>query len=294
MPHTVQNQRFGVEIEVAGVSREEAVEAVRTALELPHRNVRGTKVHERDGRVWEVKSDSSIACVNGKEGAEVVSPILTYADLENVRRVARALREAGGVPHKSCAVHIHVDAANHDAGSLSRLAKLVWKHEDLIMDALGVLDSRRRQYCKPMAGTFVEQLVRHKPRNLDDLNVLWYGSLMRNPDHHHGSRYHGLNLHSVWYRKTVEFRYFNASLNAGKIAGYIQFCLVLSAKALNAKSASHERKPRIPGGDKFDFRVFLLGLGMIGDEFKTARQHLLSRLSGNASWRRYEGRRNES
>ena len=34
---------------------------------------------------------------------------------------------------------------------------------------------------------------------------------------------------------------------------------------------------------KYDFRVFMLRLGLIGDEFKTARLHLMSKLEGSSS-----------
>ena len=37
--------------------------------------------------------------------------------------------------------------------------------------------------------------------------------------------------------------------------------------------------------EKYTFRTWLLRLGMIGDEFKTARTHLLKNLEGNIAWR---------
>ncbi len=37
--------------------------------------------------------------------------------------------------------------------------------------------------------------------------------------------------------------------------------------------------------EKYTFRVWLLRLGMIGDEFKTARKHLLDHLDGNIAWK---------
>ena len=40
-----------------------------------------------------------------------------------------------------------------------------------------------------------------------------------------------------------------------------------------------------PENEKYTFRTWLLRLGMIGDEFKTARQHLLKNLEGNIAWR---------
>ena len=40
-----------------------------------------------------------------------------------------------------------------------------------------------------------------------------------------------------------------------------------------------------PENEKYTFRTWLLRLGLIGDEFKTARQHLLKNLEGNIAWR---------
>ena len=37
--------------------------------------------------------------------------------------------------------------------------------------------------------------------------------------------------------------------------------------------------------EKYTFRTWLLRLGLIGDEFKTARMHLLKNLEGNIAWR---------
>ena len=66
---------------------------------------------------------------------------------------------------------------------------------------------------------------------------------------------------------------------------YIQFALALSAKAINARASSSRRRDFNPDTAKYDFRVFLLKLGLIGDEFKTARLHLLARLNGSTAWK---------
>jgi len=73
-------------------------------------------------------------------------------------------------------------------------------------------------------------------------------------------------------------------LHAGKIKAYVQFCLALSAKAINARSASHRKIST--DNPKFNFRVWLVStLGMKGNEFKTARYHLTHYLHGNSAWR---------
>ena len=37
--------------------------------------------------------------------------------------------------------------------------------------------------------------------------------------------------------------------------------------------------------EKYTFRTWLLRLGLIGEEFKTARYHLLKNLDGNIAWK---------
>jgi len=92
-------------------------------------------------------------------------------------------------------------------------------------------------------------------------------------------------LNNIWRSiGTIEVRYFNSTLHAGKVRAYIQLCLALSAKALNARSASHRKIQT--DNPKFNFRVWLVStLGMKGDEFKTARYHLTRYLPGNSAWR---------
>ncbi|MFP2903034.1 VrlE, partial [Corallococcus sp. 4LFB] len=54
---------------------------------------------------------------------------------------------------------------------------------------------------------------------------------------------------------------------------------------LASKAASSKRRDFNPATAKYDFRVFLLHLGLIGEEFKTARLHLLKKLEGSAAWK---------
>ena len=87
----------------------------------------------------------------------------------------------------------------------------------------------------------------------------------------------------MFQKGTVEFRAFNGNLHAGKIKAYIQFCLAITAQALNQRSASPVKTQST--NEKYTFRVWLLRLGMIGDEFKTARKHLLDHLEGCIAWK---------
>jgi hypothetical protein len=63
----------------------------------------------------------------------------------------------------------------------------------------------------------------------------------------------------------------------------------MAVRAIDGKSARPERKPTTEASGKYDYRTFLLRMGFIGDEFKTARQHLLARLRGDSAFK--NGRR---
>jgi len=273
----LRDQTFGIEIETVGASREAVAQAVQTVV---GGTLRGTHVNDRQGRTWKVVRDGSLA----GGGAEVVSPILRYADIPELQEVVRAVRRTGAKADASCGIHVHVGAQPHTARSLTNLAKQINKNERLLIAALQVRPGRQGRYARMVDQTFLGRILARKPRTLDELNTAWYGRHNPSPTHYDGTRYHGLNLHNVWYRGTVEFRYFNGSLHAGKVKSYIQLCLAMSAKAINSRSASHKQK-QVTGSAKYDLRVWLLNLGLIGVEFKTARLHLTKHLAGSAAWK---------
>ena len=118
---------------------------------------------------------------------------------------------------------------------------------------------------------------------MEQMKRLWYGGYDGSREHYHSSRYHACNLHSVFQKGTIEFRAFNSNLHAGKVKAYLQFCLAITAQAHNQRSARPTKT--VSDNEKYTFRVWLLRLGMIGDEFKTARKHLLDHLEGNIAWK---------
>jgi len=279
--------RFGIEIETVGQTREVVARAIQTVVGGEVRFVGAGydtwEVRASDGRAWKAMRDMSLS--DPFRHAEVVSPILTYGDLDLLQNVVRAVRAAGATVDASCGIHIHVDAVRFGAKGLVNLAKLVHQQEDLIVTALGTQQQRLRTFTRKLDSTLVQRIASERPQTLEDLNRLWYGRHNRRPAHYDSSRYHGLNLHSVWFRGTIEFRWFEATLHAGKVKAYVQFVLALAAKALNAKAAAARKRKVTRESSKYDFRVLLLRLGMIGDEFKSARQHLLANLEGSAAWK---------
>jgi len=283
--------RFGLEVETVKKTRREVAYAI-------HSVVGGTVTHaatpacydpwhitDLRGRTWKVMADASLTNVPRNLQAEVVSPVLGYDDIAQLQEVIRAIRRAGARVDSTCGIHIHIDAAPFDGRRLGNLAKMVYKQEPLILHALGVSDARQRRYTRPVEDHLIRQIEASRPTTTDELNRLWYGYHNSNPHHYDSSRYHGVNLHNVWYRGTVEFRYFESTLHAGKVKAYIQFCLAIAAKALTARAASSKKREFSATSAKYDFRCWLLRLGLIGDEFKTARLHLMANMPGSAAWK---------
>jgi len=237
------------------------------------------------GREWHVVADSTLTDVPMSQRGEVVTPILAYEDIPELQEIVRAVRRCGARATAHCGIHVHVGAERFDARALTSLSRIVYKQEDLIFAALGVQEGRKDRYCRPMDERFAEGITARPARSPERFKRLWYGGRNGDAGHRYSStRYRGLNLYSVWFRGTIEFRYFEGSLHAGKVKTCIQFALALCAKALNTPNARW-RKKRVEASSRYDFRVFLLHLGMIGDEFKTARKFLLERLAGSAAWK---------
>ncbi|MCP3104238.1 amidoligase family protein [Myxococcus sp. K15C18031901] len=276
--------RFGIEIETVGADRQQLTHAIRDAVGGHiSSDFRGCRVTDSRGRIWRVVPDASLS--GGMYSGEIVSPVLTYEDMETLQAVVRAAREAGAYADTSTGIHIHVDGSRFDAQSVTNLVKMVHKQERLLETALGVSATRLARYCKPIDAAFLQRLEARRPRTLQDVNAAWYGRRINMPDRYDQSRYHGLNLNSLFFRGTIEFRYFNGSVHAGEVKAYVQLVLALAARALASKAASSKRRDFNPATAKYDFRVFLLHLGLIGEEFKTARLHLLKKLEGSAAWK---------
>lgn len=246
-------------------------------------------IRDEQNRQWKVVSDASIRCRNGDNrsasrdySVEFVSPICKYEDIETVQELVRKLRTGGAKVNDSCGIHVHVDASAHTPQTLRNIVNIMASKEDLLYKTLKV-KVNREHYCQKADTRFLEELNHKRPKTMNEVEELWYNGMGGRYDHYDNSRYHALNLHSVFSKGTIEFRLFNSTLHAGEVKSYIQLCLAISHQALVQRGASRAKTQ--PENEKYTFRTWLLRLGMIGDEFKTARQHLLKNLEGNIAWR---------
>lgn len=278
---------------MTGITRATAAKTIAGLLGTRATHVGGGydayTVEDSQGRKWKVVSDASIRCEarGGREATrnysvEVVSPICQYGDLERVQEIIRALRHSGAKVNDSCGIHVHVDAAKHTPQTLRNIVNIMASKEDLLYKALNV-QIERENYCQKADLRFLDEVNHVRPKSMQELERLWYNGSSRRDIHYDNTRYHALNLHSVFSKGTIEFRMFNSTLHAGEVKSYIQLCLAISHQALVQQRAMRTRTQS--DNEKYTFRTWLLRLGLIGDEFKTARQHLLKNLEGNIAWK---------
>lgn len=295
----LKNQKFGVEVEMTGITREKATRIVAEVLGATPSDPDNTCYHTRiiadqAARKWKVMRDSSIEPKRNdgtrddldEYRVEFVTPPLKYDDIELLQTIIRNLRENGAKPDKSCGIHIHVDGANHNPHSLRRLVNFMTSRQDLIYEALEI-GAREADWCQKLNSDLLKAMKENQELTREKAEEIWYSSANDgycggiNHQHYNRTRYHGVNLHSYFSKGTVEFRLFNSTLHAGKLKAYIQFCLAVSAWAIT----SHEKIVfRSMAGYTPEKKVTIMRnvltrrLGLYGDEFKSCRLHLITPL----------------
>ena len=299
----MKKQTIGVEVEMNGIKREKAAKIAAEYFGTGrHEYTAGRNGYETwsawdsNGREWKFQKDVSIAGPDS-EKCELVTPILTYSDMETLQELIRQLRHAGAKSDatRGCGVHIHIGANGHTPQTLRNLANIMASHESLIADALDLDRGRMNRYCRTVDPRFLEQVNKKKPSTMAQLADIWYTSHGTNygrSHHYNDSRYHMLDYHATFTKGTVEFRLFQFDapangkrngLHAGQLKSYIQLCLALSQMAKTVRTASP--KPQQNENPKYAMRTWLLRLGFIGEEFATAREILTRRLAGDTAFR---------
>ncbi len=292
----LRDQRFGIEIEFTGITRQKAASVVADYFGTSYRYARGGydayEIKDDKNRTWKMVNDMSITSqkkignriVSADEQykVEFVSPICKYEDIFKIQEMVRLLRRKGGIANDSCGIHVHVDASIHNVRSLRNIVNIMAAKEDIFYKALDIKIERER-FCQKVDKCFLQNLNNKIPRTKEQLSRQWYSDSSHINSHYNSTRYHALNLHSVFQKGTIEFRMFNSTLHAGKVKAYIQFSLAISAQAINQHKASAIKT--VSQNEKYTFRTWLLRLGMIGDEFATARKFLLENLDGCIAWK---------
>ena len=127
----MKQQTIGVEVEMNNIRRDAAAKLAADFFGTGrYKNTAADNGYycwsawDDKDREWKFQRDVSIAGPDA-EKCEMVTPILTYDDIETLQELVRRLRKAGAKsdPTRGCGVHIHIGAAGHTPQSLRNLAK---------------------------------------------------------------------------------------------------------------------------------------------------------------------------
>lgn len=196
---------------------------------------------------WNAQHDSSIRAPYGKQGIEIVSPILMGADgIRQVELVLQWLRDMGAGCNDSCGIHVHVGS---DEATARKLVGLVAQYEKALFAISGQKGKARanNQYCQGIQSNGNIEAAYKANRN----TVAEAGR----------SRYQTLNLSNLvsGRRPAVEFRAFAATFRTEVVLGYIRVCLGLTQVAMGLKrSVKFTSKIHNPSDSGFKFTQYLL------------------------------------
>jgi hypothetical protein len=160
-----------------------------------------------------------------------------------VEEICAALAEAEAEADRRCGLHVHVDARDFTYWDIRRLILLYAKVEDALF-AIVPPSRRTSSYCERCSARYLTRLADPKDTRSKIVQNIYKGD----PDtrNHRKSkydhaRYAALNLHSWFYRGTVECRLAAGTVSADKIvnwgllwAGILDTAARLSEAQINA------------------------------------------------------------
>jgi len=211
----------------------------------------------------------TVADLNGNEwiitkGDELVIPAGAIYNKEILEKLNNALADTEFCT-EGCTSKVTLTMEEHTGATLRNLLNMVAGKESMILKAIGAETESR------LDRDFIINVNHFRPETIESFDEL----LPALPDN-------GTNPLLEFENGKIIFNLFPATLDAVEIEAYTLFAEALSLKALVQKNSYI--KETVTENEKFTFRVFLLKLGFIGDEYKAARKVLLRNLLGNCSF----------
>jgi hypothetical protein len=209
------SRTYGVEIEYVNMDRRVVANKVAEALGVQHIHVlpyHGVVCETCSARVsgyseWKVERDGSVS-----SGGEVISPILQGEDgFAQIKKVMKAIKEAGGSVSTSCGLHVHLGVRDLTKEQRAELVGRWYANETMIKHFV----SRSRwsnSYCRSVASQEVAKWQR----------LILEG---RDPEKHEVNRTSSLNITPFKKAGTYEVRLHQGTLNSKKITAWVKFLI---------------------------------------------------------------------
>jgi len=141
--------------------------------------------------------------------------------LHEIDEICAALKQGQAGVTQACGLHCHIDCRDFKYYDMRRLLFLYAKLEEGLYHLLPPW-RRASSYCVPCGAKFILGLAENKlPKaSKDQLVSNLYGTKDTRPyrrDRHHSTRYNAWNIHSWFYRGSIECRLFPGTVNPTKM-----------------------------------------------------------------------------
>lgn len=191
---------FGMEFEIQGLNPSRAADILNgagIACDSP-------RAQHETADTWKAVYDGSVS-----NGAEVVSPILNPARLNEAHKVTQALKTAGARVDRATGFHVHIGMnAFNDRADIAKFTLNYYAMHHAIA-ALVAPSRLNNRYCAVLNRDMAE-------RQADYTAGGSTGAF-------NGNRYTSLNLESMHRHGTVEIRLHQGTLNGVKAIAWSQF-----------------------------------------------------------------------
>lgn len=195
--------------------------------------------HKIDKRIG-VYGDGSLS---GGIGLEFATPIANGEKAEElIEKLCETLNANKVGVNVTCGYHVHVDM--RDIDSLTSQAQYnvirgLWlfylAFEDVLLSFLPMSRRTNGRYCMPLRSEYHFMEVAKSP-NITNLERIWYRvanneqANRAKSESKHGSRYRGINLHTLFSARHPEIRYHSGTTNPKKILEWANLHLAIVDK----------------------------------------------------------------
>jgi len=176
-------------------------------------------------RGFGVQSDGSLS----SDGIEIQVPASSGGDtLKLVKRACRSLEENGFDISRRCGLHVHIEYFSR-MKTIKRLLLMVYACEPVFY-AINPRSRHENNFCQPLNRAFsVYEIMRTEAKDIDKLFYSKKHHSLTNSQvmalkraKWNECRYFGFNLHSLFYQRTVEFRYHAGTMEPKKIISWVK------------------------------------------------------------------------
>ena len=207
---------------------------------------------------YEIATGQEIYTVD-REG-KIITSAGNEVELENI------INSSEPTETETTGFEVAVPMDGHSGITLRNLVNMVYSKQALIKKSLGITaDIIEDDFCTGINGAKIE--------TLEDFKIAMEGI---GPESCPGIGFD-------FFDKTITFKFSEDNASSEKIKAYTQLAALLNQSCKVLKHASAKAKDT--ENDKFAFRILLVRLGMVGNEYKIARKVLLEKLEGNSAFK---------